>query len=196
MRTEQLIAKFKAKHLLKTNEEVAYVLKMDAGNLSSIAKGKKPMPVHIKFRLLDHIELTPDIKKVAACFADITEHNALMQEDEDRAEEVKNKGQIARQKYTNQKEIDRIEQLQKKRKINDEELAVFLETTVVHLKSVKEGDAVLNTVSKAVMYLALKGGDAIKKFIDMLPIKDETKQKWKDADDATVKMNLKKRLAK
>ena len=194
MKTEELIAMFKNKHLLKTNEEVAYVLKMDAGNLSSITKGKKPMPVPIKFRLLDHIEFTPDIKKVAACFTDITEHNVLMQEDEDRAEEVKNKGQITRQKYTNQKEIDRIEQLQKKRKISDEELAVFLETTVGHLKSVKEGEDVLNTLSKAILYLAIKGNDWIKRFIDLLPIKDETKQKWKDADDAATKKNLKKRL--
>ena len=184
MKNKDLIGLFKVEKELKSDKEVAEVLNIDTGFFSALKNEKSPMPVAMKFKLLGCIEYSTDVHKIAACFVDIEEHIAGMQEVKDRIKDMKKNGQAIQKKYANQNEIDRINQLMRERRISDEELAVFLETSVEHLKNVKEGDAVLNTVSKAVLYLALKGSDVIKRLIDLLPIKDETKQKWKNADGA------------
>ena len=196
MNNRELIDLFKNKKELKSDKDVAEVLNVDAGFFSALKNEKSPMPVPMKFKLLGCMEFTPDIHKIAACFVDIKEHIAGMQEVEDRIEEAKKKGQTIQKKYANQSEIDRLSQFMRKRKIDVEQTAKFLETTPVHIESVLNGDNVLSVTSKAMLYIANAGNNAIKKFIDLMPISDATKEAWKAANDEAVHKNLNARLKK
>ncbi len=196
MQNKELIEKFKNKYGLPSNEATAASLGIAASHLSAYVNDKRPMPISMKFRLLQHIDFAHNIEKIAACFVDIQEHFSMMSADLNRIEELKKDPSEMPDKYANQKEIDRITKLKMDRQLSNKQVAIFLETSEEQINAVLSGDEVLGKLSKAMLWFANGGTDLIKNGLELLPIKEATKAAWLEASNKSVAKNVNQRLKK
>ena len=196
MQNKELIEKFKNQYGLPSNEAAAASLGIAASHLSAYVNDKRPMPIAMKFRLLQHIGFASNVERIAACFVDIEEHFSLMSADLNRIEELKKDQSGIPDKYANQKEIDRITKLKAERQLSNKEVAIFLETSEEQIDAVLSGDEVLGKLSKAMLFVANGGTDFIKGALELLPIKEKTKSAWLEASNKKITKNLNERLKK
>lgn len=194
MKNQELIEKYKEKYGMPSNEAAAATLGIAASHLSAYVNDKRPMPIAMKFRLLQHIGFAGNIEKVAACFVDIEEHFSLMSADQNRIDALSKNQSDVHDKYVNQKEIDRINKLKIERQLSNKEVAVFLETSEEQIKAVLSGDEVLSKLSKAMLFIANGGTDLITGVLDLLPIKESTKAAWLEASNRKIVKNLDSRI--
>jgi len=87
MDNAELIDSFKSKFGFQHDTDVAFVLQVPKWQLGDWKAERKPMPVPVKFRLLDHIHdetRFPEVILYASMFVDMNEHENAMQEEKAR----------------------------------------------------------------------------------------------------------------
>ena len=163
MNNKELIYLFKEKFKIKTTEEVGFILNQAATNVSAWQNEKKPMPISIKFRLLEHIDFSPETKKFASLFVDIDEQDVLMVQDHDRLEELKRRQAGIPVNFADQKWIERVESLQTFQGLNDMQTATQLEMKIEELAEVKSGHRELRFDQKVLLLGLLAVKSAVNK---------------------------------
>jgi sulfite reductase beta subunit-like hemoprotein len=140
-----LVELFKEKYALEGLTEIGLALKQNPSNVGAWISGRAPMPVPIKWRLIDHIGLLPQAEQLVALFVDIREHQLKMEDDRDRIAEIKNQDVY---RIINTKEIERIEQFQEELRLTDEQAAKFLEIDLKKFQNIKNGIEEMPTMTK------------------------------------------------
>ena len=182
MKNKELIVFFKDHYQLNSDREVAFVLNIDAGFLSSLKNEKNTMPAGLKFRLLDHIQFSPDIQKIASCFININEHQVLLIQDLDRIQDIqkKRKGETGNFPEKNIKQIERLLAVQKKEGLSDEQLSNKLEITLEELQKAKNGEPILTTKAKMTLYVSI-GYDNLREAVST--------KSWIEKDNKVIQKN-------
>lgn len=160
MKHKEIILQFKKNYDLSSDAEVAHVLGIHKTDLSAYVNDKRNMPVPLKWRLLDHIQFSPEVKKIAAIFVDLEEHQVQMTQDLDRLEELKRRQAGMTVNFADQKWIERVESLETTQELNDMQTAKYLEMKVDELTEVKSGRRELSMSQKVLLLglLAVKSG--------------------------------------
>jgi plasmid maintenance system antidote protein VapI len=192
MKNKNLIENFKKFHEIEVNANVAYVLQQEQTTVTAWAAERRPIPTNVKFRLLQHVDFSPEIEKIAAEFVDIGEHRVLLEEEKDRIAAIKNKDVY---RVINTKDIDRLRQFQDELKLTDEQTAKFLEVDLKEFHNIKNGVDAMPTMTRmwfSFLRNAIKGFDwSYKK---LLP--EEINEKFKAWEIEYRKSNLQKRIDK
>ena len=139
MKNRELIALFKNAKGLESDVEVAHVLDQSQSIVPGWNTERRPIPINIKFRLLDHIQFAENIKAIATCFVDLNEHEALMQEDLDRIEDLHKRKSGQGSNFINMAEVHRLTDLQKSLELSDTQLSKQLQMTSEKLAQIKAG---------------------------------------------------------
>lgn len=101
--------------------------------------------------MLDHIQFSPEIRKVAAAFVSEEEHVVQLTQDLDRLEELRRRQAGMAVNFADQKWIERVAELQERNSLNDVQAAKYLEIEVSEFKSVKAGRKSLGLKSKSIL---------------------------------------------
>lgn len=151
MNHKELISKFKALFKIATDADLAHVLGEKPYIVSGWKTERRPIPVGVKLRLLDHIKFSPDIKRLAAVFVESEEHEVQLLQDLDRLEELKRRQAGMPVSFAEQMWIERVAELQERNSLNDVQAAKYLEIEVSEFKSVKAGRKSLGLKSKSIL---------------------------------------------
>lgn len=176
MNNKLLIDKFKEIKRLTSDRQVAEALEIDAGFLSSLKNEKCPMPIGLKFRLLDHINFSTETQKFANQFIDPDEHSVCIQQDNDRVENISKRLAGEQGNFVDRKWIERVLKLQAAHSLTDEQAAKYLDISTALLNKVKSGTAELTMLNKALLLGLLAtekgvGEKRLKKNLDARPSK-------------------------
>jgi hypothetical protein len=155
MNNKELLLFFKDKFQIKTTEELGFILGQAATNVSAWQHNKKPMPMNIKFRLLEHINFSTETGRFAEVFVGKEEHQVLMQQDLDRIEDVQKRRLGMQGNFIDKKWIERISELQNLHKLNDEQTAKYMGLTNEKLLNIRSGNEELTMTTKGFLVLAL-----------------------------------------
>jgi hypothetical protein len=151
MKNVFLIEEVKLKLSLPTDADLAYVLGEKPYIVSGWKTERRPIPVGIKMRLLDHIKFSPDIKKLAAVFVESEEYEVQLLQDLDRLEELKRRQAGMPVNFADQKWIERVKNLQTSQGLNEMQTAKYLEMNGAELAEVKAGERELSLGQKTLL---------------------------------------------
>ncbi|PUE08038.1 hypothetical protein B9Z33_13985 [Limnohabitans sp. T6-20] len=163
MKHKELFSQFKALYELASDAEAAYVLGVQKTALSAYINEKKPIPVPLKFRLLEHVHFSPEIRKVAAAFLNEDEHVVQLTQDLDRLEELRRRQAGMAVNFADQKWIERVSSLQAKHGLTDSQTAQYLEMKESDLAGIKAGKRELGLDQKALLLGLLAVKDIVHK---------------------------------
>jgi hypothetical protein len=189
---KELVELFKKKYELEGLTEIGLALKQNPSNVGAWINGRAPMPVPVKWRLIDHIGLLTKTEQLAALFVDLREHQLNMEDDKDRIAEIKNKDVY---RVINTKEIERVKKFQDELQLTDEQAAKFLEIDLEKFQNIKNGVEEMPTMTKmwfSFLRNAIKGFDWSYK--TLLP--DEMNKRYKAWEVEYRKSNLQNRIDK
>ena len=196
MKNKELIDLIKSRFELQTDTQLAYVIGVAPTIVASWKMERSPIPVYIKFRLLDHLECSVDVPKIASFFVDLNAHKAMMQLDLDRVDDLKKKRNGEVGNFINIKQIERVNELQHNQDLSDEQMADLLGITPEKLTKIKEGKAELSAASQAGLQTRLAANKVENFVIKNVPFVDEsTKTTMKEIQNSVRQKNINKRLA-
>lgn len=151
MKNASLIEEVKLRLSLSTDADLAYVLGEKPHIVSGWKTERRPIPVGVKLRLLDHIKFSPDIKKLAAVFVEIEEHEVQLVQDHDRLEELKRRQAGMPVNFADHKWIERVRSLQTSQGLSEMQTAKYLEMSDAKLAEVKAGERELTLGQKTML---------------------------------------------
>ncbi|OYU30721.1 MAG: hypothetical protein CFE39_11960 [Comamonadaceae bacterium PBBC2] len=151
MKNVFLIEEVKLKFSLSTDADLAYVLGEKPYIVSGWKTERRPIPVGVKLRLLDHIKFSPDIKKLAAVFVESKEYEVQLLQDLDRLEELKRLQAGMPVNFADHKWIERVSSLQAKHGLTDSQTAQYLEMKASDLTEFKTGQRELRLDQKVLL---------------------------------------------
>ena len=151
MKNITLIEEVKIKLDLPTDADLAYVLGEKPYIVSGWKTERRPIPVGVKLRLLDHIKFSTEIKKIAAVFVESEEYEVQLLQDLDRLEELKRRQAGMPVNFADHKWIERVKTLQTSQGLNEKETAKYLEMSGSELAEVKAGERELTIGQKTLL---------------------------------------------
>lgn len=163
MKNLELIDQVKVKLSLETDSDLAYVLGEKPYIVSGWKTNRRPIPVGVKFRMLDHVAFSTEIKKLAAVFVDAKEHEVQLTQDLDRLEELRRRQAGMAVNFADQKWIERVSSLQEKHGLTDSQTAQYLEMEATDLAEIKAGKRELGLNQKALLLGLLAVKDMVHK---------------------------------
>ncbi len=151
MKNTELIEKIKHKFSLQTDSDLAAVLGEKPHIVSGWKTNRRPIPLPIKLRILEHIEFSTEIRRLAAVLVDDEEQRVQITQDLDRLEEVKRRQAGLPVNFAEQKWIERVKTLQTTQGLNEMQAAKYLEMSSAELAEVKAGERELTLGQKTLL---------------------------------------------
>lgn len=149
MDNRKLIDLLKTETGLPSDKAVAEALDQAQPTVSGWVSNKRPMPAEIKFRILDHVNYSPELRKIAACFVDLESHERAMEADRIRFETVKTRlGVNGKQDYGEDTYLAMIDEVIQLNKLDDSKICQILCITESELEKIRGGKLALSTNSK------------------------------------------------
>lgn len=152
-----LVDAFKRKFGLVSDGEAAKVLGVPGPHLSGYVTGSRPMPMGLKFRLLEHTGFSSETGRFAELFMGANEFKVAVQDDLDRLDEIRqSRGRQIKTVGASALDLARLSRLQESLGVDDASLASMLGLDLSILEGVRSGGLPIPVHAKAALLDRLK----------------------------------------